>query len=162
MRKRRRDWHGFVAVDDLIYWLLVRVGGSLLPLSAVFRRRIGKFVGVLHQRSFQFVFPGLITVDGDEFAADSGNGLQQELGEIAEGEGLFLGDAALRRQKKNVAKGAVDVGGGGEIAAERFEPFEGTVGKIFFALVPCAVMDAQGCGLIAASAAIGKSELAAR
>jgi len=53
---------------------------------------------------------------GDEFAADSGNGLQQKLAEIAEGDGLLLGDAALRKEKKNLGEGAVDVGGCSEIA----------------------------------------------
>jgi hypothetical protein len=77
MRERCRDGHGLVALGNPICWLLVRVAGSLLPLSTVFRTRIGKFVCVLCQRSFQFVFPGLITMDADVFAADSGNGLQQ-------------------------------------------------------------------------------------
>jgi len=53
--------------------------------------------------------------------------LQQKLGEIAEGDGLFLGDAALRHQEKYLGDGAVDAGGGGEVAAEPFEPSEGGV-----------------------------------
>ena len=71
--------------------------------------------------AFQLGFPGLIAEGRDEFAADSGNGLQQKLREIAEGDGLLLGDAALRHEEKNLGEGAVDVGGGGEVAAERFE-----------------------------------------
>ena len=47
--------------------------------------------------------------------------MQQELGEIAEGDGVFAGDAALRHEEEGMGDGAVDVGGGGEIAAERFE-----------------------------------------
>jgi hypothetical protein len=108
-------------------------------------------------------------VDGDVFAADSGNGLQQELGEIAEGDGLFLRDAALRRQKKNVAKGAIDVGGGGEIAAKGHEPFvwkpfEGGVRETVaatFTFLSRRMMDAKLCLLIAALAAVGKTEFAA-
>ena len=47
--------------------------------------------------------------------------MQQKLGEIAEGDGLLLGDAALSQEEKNLGEGAVDVGGGGEVAAEGFE-----------------------------------------
>ena len=67
----------------------------------------------------------MVAEGGDEFGADSGNGLQQELGKIAKGDGLFLGDAALSHEEKNLGEGTVDVGGGGEVAAKRFEPSEG-------------------------------------
>jgi hypothetical protein len=69
----------------------------------------------------------VVAEGGNEFAADSGNGLQQKLGEIAEGDGLLLGDASLSHEEKNLGESAVDVGGGGEIAAEGFEPWEGGV-----------------------------------
>src|SRR4029077_19334778 len=48
-------------------------------------------------------------------------GLQHELGEIAKSDGLLLRDTALSHQKKNLGQGAVDVGGSGEVAAERLK-----------------------------------------
>ena len=57
----------------------------------------------------------------------------------------------MRHEEIDLGESAVDVGGGSEVAAERFEPFEGTVGKVFFASGLCAVMKTQGCALIAAS-----------
>jgi len=73
---------------------------------------------VCFEARFEPLFPGAVAVSGDVFAADSGNGLQQELGEIAEGDGLLLGDASLRHQKKDLGEGLVDVRGGSEVAAK--------------------------------------------
>ncbi len=47
--------------------------------------------------------------------------MQQELGEIAEGDGVAAGDASLGQEEESLGEGAVDVGGGGEVGAERFE-----------------------------------------
>lgn len=47
------------------------------------------------QAVFQLLFPGAIAEGGDVLCADSGNGLEQELGEIAEGDVPLLGDTAL-------------------------------------------------------------------
>jgi len=73
------------------------------------------------KRRFEFVLPLSIAVGGDVFGADSGDGLQQELREIAERDGVFAGDTVLRHEEKGLCEGAVDIGGGGEIGAERFE-----------------------------------------
>ncbi len=81
-------------------------------------------VGVVLTRpeaGFQFVLPLAVAVGGDVFGADSGDGLQQELGEIAEGDGVFAGDASLGHEEKSLGEGSVDAGGGGEVGAERFE-----------------------------------------
>ena len=75
----------------------------------------------MRKRRFESVLPLTIAVGGDVFGADSGDGLQQELGEIAEGDGVFAGDAALGHKEKCLGEGAVDAGGGGEVGAERFE-----------------------------------------
>ena len=76
---------------------------------------------IRHKRCFQFVFPLTVAEGGDVFGADSGDGLQHELGEIAEGDGVFAGDASLRHEEKGLGEGAVDAGCGGEVGAERFE-----------------------------------------
>ena len=73
------------------------------------------------KRRFEFVLPLTIAEGGDVFGADSGDGLQQELGEIAEGDGVFAGDASLGHEKKSLGQGAVDAGSRGEVGAERFE-----------------------------------------
>jgi hypothetical protein len=89
-------------------------------------------------------------VDGDVFAADSGNRLQQELGDVAEGDGLLLGDASLRHQEKDLGQGALDVGGRGEIAAKGYEPraYEAFVWNTIAAAFPFfsrRVLDAKLC-----------------
>jgi hypothetical protein len=113
---------------------------------------------------FKLGFPIAVAEDADIFAADSGDGLQQELGDVAEGDGLLLGDAALRHEEKDLGKSAVDVGGGGEIAAKRFEPYEGsgrrirkTVG-VGIALFFGSVVNAKLRRLIAALSSVGKGE----
>ena len=58
---------------------------------------------------------------GDGFGADAGNGLEQKLGDIAEGDGVFARDAILGEKAKDLAEGAVHSGGGGEIGGESFE-----------------------------------------
>ena len=58
---------------------------------------------------------------GDGFGADAGNGLQQKLGDIAEGDSVLARDAILREKAKNLAEGAVHSGGGGEVRGESFE-----------------------------------------
>ncbi len=58
---------------------------------------------------------------GDGFGADAGNGLQQKLGDIAEGDSVLARDAILRQKAKDLAEGAVHSGGGGEIGGESFE-----------------------------------------
>jgi hypothetical protein len=73
------------------------------------------------KRRFESVLPLPITEGSDVFGADSRDGLQQELGEIAEGNGVFAGDVSLGHEEKCLGEGAVDVGGGGEVRAERFE-----------------------------------------
>jgi hypothetical protein len=80
-------------------------------------RGLGIFVCIRHQRRFQLVLPLAVAVGGDVFGADSGDGLQQELGEIAEGDRVFAGDAPLRHEEKGLGEGAVDVGGGGQVGA---------------------------------------------
>ena len=47
--------------------------------------------------------------------------MQQELGEIAEGDGVFAGDVSLGHEEKGLGEGAIDAGGGGEVGAKRFE-----------------------------------------
>jgi hypothetical protein len=80
---------------------------------------------------------------------------------IAEGDGVFAGDAALRHEEKSLGEGAVDVGGSGEVGAERFEFGSLQGGTFAAALLFGAVMRAQRGALIAALAAIGKREFAA-
>jgi len=92
----------------------------------------------------------------------SGDGLQQELREIAEGDGVFAGDAALRHEEEGMGDGAVDVGGGGEIAAERFECGRLKSRATCTAASFCfqGVLAAKLCALIAAAPPVGKSVLA--
>jgi len=100
-------------------------------------------------------------VDADVFAADSGNRLQQELGEIAKGDGLLLGDTALGHEEKNLRKSTVDVGGSGEISAK---PNEGGVRGACGAKITLlfgVVVQAEMGALVAALSTVGKSELAA-
>lgn len=103
-------------------------------------------------------------MSGDELGADAGNGLQQKLREIAEGDGLLLGDAALGHQKKDLSEGTVNVGGAGEIGAECCERFDGVDRGAFGAKTSLAfggVVKAERGALAAASASIGESEGAA-
>jgi len=112
------------------------------------------------EAGFQFVLPLTVAVGGDIFSADPGDGLQQELGEIAEGDGVFAGDAALRHEEKRLGKGAVDVGGSGEVGAERFE-FGSLQGSTFAAaFLFGGVMSTQGSDGITAAASVGRGELA--
>jgi hypothetical protein len=46
--------------------------------------------------------PLAIAEGGDVFGADSGDGLQQELGEIVKGDGVLAGDASLHHQEKGL------------------------------------------------------------
>jgi len=110
LRRIRRDpsliRHGGFAQDDTI-WLIAGIlwGG---PGIVICMRR---------KRCFEFVLPLAVAVGGDVFGADSGDGLQQELREIAEGDGVFAGDASLGHEEKGLGEGAVDAGSGGEVGA---------------------------------------------
>ena len=68
--------------------------------------------------------------------------MQQELGEVAKGDGVFAGDASLRHEEKGLGEGAVDVGGGGEVGAERFE-FRSFQGGAFTAALLLCVLSAN-------------------
>ena len=57
----------------------------------------------------------------DEFAADAGKRLKQELSQVAEGDRVLASDAPLREEAKDLGNGGVDGGGGREIAAEGFD-----------------------------------------
>jgi hypothetical protein len=167
-----------------------RHAGDVSPCGALGRRsgtrggrgRIGRRVLRSGRRcrpgrqfGFEVRFPGAIAESADKFAADSGNGLQQELGEIAEGDGLLLGDAPLSQEEKYLGEGAVNVGGGGEVGAERFEfrrlerCFLGRLETDVLIFV-CGVgivfclqgmLGAELGAQVAALAPVGKSELAA-
>ncbi len=170
MRQKRRVWHASLPLDNTNAWLVIFLRRSVLSLSAVFAsggRRCGWRGEQRSDFGFEIGFPSLVAVDADVFAADSGNGLQQELGDIAEGDGLFLGDAALRHQEENLGQGAVDVGGGGEVAAKSYEggAYEAFVWKTVaatFLFFSQGVVSAKLCVLIAALASVGKMEFAAR
>ena len=69
----------------------------------------------------EFLGPILIAEGGNGFGADAGNGLQQKLGDIAEGDGVFARDAVLREKAKDLAEGAVHSGSGGEVGGEVLE-----------------------------------------
>jgi len=79
----------------------------------------------------------MVAVHSDVFGTDAGDGLQQELCEVAEGDGVFARDATLGHEEIRVGESAVDAGGGGEIGTERFEfgRFEHMVGGSFRAVV---------------------------
>ena len=126
------------------------------------RRGLRIFACIRDQRRFEFVFPLAIAEGGDIFGADSGDGLQQELGEIAEGDGVFAGDASLGHEEKGLGESAVDAGCGSEVGAERFEFGSLQGGAITAALLLGGVMSAKRRAVAAALASIGKGELAAR
>ena len=67
---------------------------------------------------------------GDGFVADAGNRLQQKLGDVAEGDGVFASDLVFREEAEDFAEGAVHSGGGGEVTGEGYE----FGGQIEFAL----------------------------
>ena len=73
------------------------------------------------ERRLQLAIPGFVAEGGDGFGADAGNGLQQKLGDIAEGDGILARDAILREKAKDLAKSAVHPGSGGEVGGESFE-----------------------------------------
>ena len=58
---------------------------------------------------------------GDGFGADAGNGLQQKLGDIAEGDSVLARDVIFREKAKDLAEGAVHSRRGGEIGGESFQ-----------------------------------------
>jgi len=113
------------------------------------------------KRRFAFVLPLAIAVGGDVFGADSGDGLQQELGEIAEGDSVFAGDVSLSHEEKRLGEGAIDIGGGSEIGAEHFKCrcVRYTLGAAFLL---GSVMSAELRRRRFALSAISKSELATR
>jgi hypothetical protein len=111
--------------------------------------------------------------------ADSGDGLQQELGEIAEGDSVFAGDVSLGHEEKGLGEGAIDAGGGGEVGAKRFERrcvsyalgaaflFRGVMGaelgrRDFFILNRRKLILLVDFRRITTLASIGKGELATR
>ena len=121
------------ALGERTLWRNIRRGPSLIRRGGFAQDdTIGVSAGILWRGlrivicmrgkgRFESVLPLTIAVGGDVFGADSGDRLQQELGEIAEGDGVFAGDASLGHQEKGLGEGAVDVGGRGEVRAERFE-----------------------------------------
>ena len=86
--------------------------------------------------------------------------MQQKLGEIAEGDGLLLGDAALGHEEKNLGESAVDIGGGSEVGTERYEfgRFERSVFSTGFAWFG-GMVEAKRRSLVAAAASVGVGEL---
>ena len=78
-------------------------------------------VGLWTEGGLQLGGPGFVAEGGDGFSADAGDRLQQKLGDIAEGNGVFAGDAILRQKAKDLAEGAVHSGGGGEVGGKSFE-----------------------------------------
>ena len=114
MRNIRRDpsfiRHGGFAQDDTI-WLI----------AGILWRGLRIVICMRGKRRFEFVLPLTIAVGCDVFGADSGDRLQQELGEIAEGDSVLAGDASLGHEEKSLGERAVDVGGGGQVGAEPFE-----------------------------------------
>jgi hypothetical protein len=77
-------------------------------------------------------------------------------------DGVFAGDASLRHEEKRLREGAVDVGCGGQVGAERFE-LRGIQGGAFpTAPLFGGVMNAQRSTLVVALAAVGKGEVTPR
>src|SRR5579872_96057 len=107
VKRRKLD---FVNAAKLILWVDVR--GGLVD----FRRRIFR-----SEVDLKILLPGFVAEGGDGFGADAGNRLEQKLGDIAEGDGVFARDAILRQKAKDLAEGAVYSGGGGEVGGESFE-----------------------------------------
>lgn len=56
--------------------------------------------------------------------------MEQELGDIAEGDGVLAGDVLFREEAKDFGEGAVHSGGGGEVGGKGYE----FGGQIEFAL----------------------------
>ena len=65
--------------------------------------------------------PGFMAEGGDGFGADAGNGLQQKLGDVAEGDSVLARDMIFRQKAEDLAEGAVHSGGGGEVGGESFQ-----------------------------------------
>ena len=107
---------------------------------------------------------------GNGFGADAGNGLEQKLGDIAEGDGVFARDAILREKAKDLAEGAVHAGGGGEVSGESYEfggQIEFAFGKKGEDLLLTSSMVAAKIGMMigaehAALALVGREKAAAR
>src|SRR5579883_1446787 len=120
------------------------------------------------QGGAELCVPGGKAESGNMFAADAGEGLQKQLGEIAEGHGVFATDASLSKEEKDASERGIDVGGGGEIGAEGFEFGQmGEIGGIRIVSGGAAgaafggMIGAEMRGLIAALAAVGEGEGAA-
>jgi hypothetical protein len=107
---------------------------------------------------------------GDGFGADSGNGLEQKLGDIAEGDSVLARDAILGQKAKDLAEGAVHSGGGGEVGGESFElggQGEFALGKKGEDLLLASSMEEAEIGMMvgaqhAALALVGRKKAAAR
>ena len=101
----------------------------------------------------------------DEFAADAGKRLKEELSQVAESDGILASDAPLREEAKDLGKGGVNGGGGGEIGAEGFDlgVLERRLRGAFGAVRGCAfgsMVNAERCAVHSALAAIGKGKAA--
>ena len=103
------------------FWRWVDVRGG----RVAFRRRTFP-----SQADLQVLLPNFMAEGGDGFGADAGNGLEQKLGDITEGDGVFARDVMFREKAKDFAEGAVHSRGGGEVSGERYE----FGGQIEFAL----------------------------
>jgi hypothetical protein len=108
-------------LDNTITCVLKVLASTARWTRVAARRGFGIVIRIWRKRHFQLVLPLAVAEGGDVFGADSRDGLQYELGEIAEGDGVLAGDASLRHEEKRLREGAVDVGGGGEVGAERFD-----------------------------------------
>ena len=112
--------------------------------------------------------PGVETQGFLDFFLDFGEGLEEELGDVGEGDGIAARDASLGEEGEDFSEDVVDVAGGFEVAGERGE-FAGDllIGKAFGAafFFPFGVIGAEGAmtwgARHSALAADGGEELAA-
>ena len=106
VKRRKLD---FVIAGKLILWVDVRGG------RVAFRRRTFR-----SQADLQVLLPNFVAEGGDGFGADAGNGLEQKLGDLAEGDSVLARDVIFRQKAKDLAEGAVHFGGGSEVGGESF------------------------------------------
>ncbi len=110
------------------------------------------------------IVPGFVAEALGKLFADGRESLQEELGEIAEGDGVRAGNAVLRELGEEIAEDEVDVGGGIERAGNRSE-FVGKIrGLVGPGLRPGMRNAERGMSFAArraAAASVGEGELAA-
>jgi hypothetical protein len=82
---------------------------------------------VLGKNGLERFVSGFVAEAMGDLLAEARESLQEELGEIAEGDGVATRNAILGEQGEESAEGAVDVGGGPELARKRSE-FTGEIG----------------------------------